>query len=246
MKIGFFDSGQGGLLVAKAVQAHMPQYDYVYYGDTANVPYGDKSESEIFELTKRGMERLFAEECALVVVACNTASVQSIRKLQVDWLPTSHPDRKILGVVIPTVEALACKSVHEVLLLATTRTVASDKYETELLKIGSKITLHKQAAPHLVPLLEAGDFAQAVDRAAGHISSGLEKNENLDAVILGCTHYSLLVGDLRKRFPDIQFFAQTEIIPYKLGAYLAAHPELETKLDRGSLFESYFTGKDHT
>ncbi len=243
MKIGFFDSGQGGLLIAKAVQAQMVEYDYFYYGDTANVPYGDKSQSEIFELTKMGVEYLFSKGCILVVVACNTASVQSIRELQEDWLPTEYPDRKILGVVIPTVEELHKEGVQEALLLATSRTVDSNKYETELAKIGTKIILHKQAAPLLVPLLETGDFIQAVDCAYNHISDCVNQNPNLGAVILGCTHYSLIVGDLRKRFPEIRFFAQSEIIPKKLEEYLGKHKEIKSTLTTGGTFQTNLTGE---
>lgn len=247
MKIGLFDSGRGGLLVAKAVQAHMPQYDYVYYGDTANVPYGDRSESEIYEFTKAGVEYLFKQNCLIVVLACNTASAETLRKLQDEWLPYNYPERKILGVIIPTVEAMLDANRKRILLLATQRTVSAGKYHLELGKLNilhTKIVSHP--APALVPMIEKGTISAALAEATVCIKNYTDRGEEIDGVILGCTHYSLLVGELRIKFPDIQFFTQTEIIPSKLDAYLEAHPELETQLTRDGLFESYFTGKDHT
>jgi glutamate racemase len=132
MKIGFFDSGLGGLMILKAVAKALPEFDYEFYGDTANLPYGDKSEAAIYELTKQGVEHLFKRDCALVIVACNTASAETLRRLQDEYLPESYPDRRILGVIIPTVEEVMQEKYSNAILLATKRTVESKKYEKEL------------------------------------------------------------------------------------------------------------------
>jgi len=242
MKIGFFDSGKGGLLVAKAVQVAMPLYDYLYFGDTANLPYGDKSEADILKLTQEGIRVLFDEGCSIVVVACNTASVKTLRQLQNQWLPSAFPGRKLLGVVVPTVEHLATLPIKKVLLLATKRTVDSGKYEIELHKLETYIELFTQAAPELVPLIESDDIVTAVQTAKGYISRQVDLNNGLDTVILGCTHYSLIVGDLRSLFPDITFLAQTEIIPNKLQEYLERHFEIKNELSTTGTFTIFFTG----
>ena len=127
MTIGLFDSGLGGLTILRAVVKQLPQYDYVYYGDTANLPYGDKSEAEIYDLSVAAMDYLFGEGCALIIVACNTASAETLRKLQDEYLPKHYPERRILGVIIPTVETLIADGVEAALLLATKRTVESQK-----------------------------------------------------------------------------------------------------------------------
>jgi glutamate racemase len=246
MKIGLFDSGRGGLLVATTIRDNLPDYSYLYYGDTAHVPYGDRSESEILNLTKIGIEYLFTHDCLLVIVACNTASVQTLRKLQNEWLPVVYPDRKVLGVIIPTIEAVLETSCTTILLLATTRTVHSKKYQVELLK--KKITDVKiiaQAAPTLVPLLEAGDILAAVESATLLIATNLAQDSTIDAVILGCTHYSIIVFELRQRFPDIKFFAQTEVLPKKVQSYLHKHTALQTQLDTDGTFTTFFTGKNY-
>ena len=129
MNIGFFDSGLGGLLILKAVARALPQYDYIYFGDTANLPYGDKTETEVYELTKAAIEELFNRDCLLVIVACNTASAESIRRIQDTYLKEEYHDRRILGVIVPTVEEVIEKGFKRAILLATTRTVESGKYE---------------------------------------------------------------------------------------------------------------------
>lgn len=244
MKIGIFDSGLGGKLILDAVSHQLPQYDYAYYGDTANVPYGDKTEEEIFELTTKGIEYLFAEGCVLAVVACNTASGASLRKIQSQWLPDTYPANKVLGVVVPTVEVLLQRGVEKSLLLATKRTVTAQRYTHELNKILPKaVAIVGQAAPELVPRIEAGDIDGAVGIASDYISAAIANDPELDSVILGCTHYSLLVGELRKRFPEVSFFAQTEIIPDKLRAYLQSHPEVNEKLTTGGSVTEHVTGQ---
>lgn len=246
MKIGFFDSGLGGLLVANATRTLMPQYDYVYYGDTANVPYGDRSEMDIYQLTKAGVTALFNSNCAIVVVACNTASVASLRRLQDEWIRVDFPDKKLLGVVIPTVEVLGNTHINKALLLATQRTVRSGKYEAELAKLNSNIQLLKQATPQLVSLIESGDYQQAATEATAYIRQQLANCSDISVVILGCTHYSVLAKSLRTEFPDLTFLAQTEIIPSKLQTYIEKHTELKSELTLGGTFDTYFTESGHS
>lgn len=229
MNIGFFDSGLGGLTVLRAVVKDLPQFDYVYFGDTANLPYGDKTEEEIYDLTKAGVTKLFKEDCLLVVVACNTASSESIRKLQDTFLKEEYPDRKILGVIVPTVEEVILTGASSALLLATKRTVDSGKYEKELKSRGEKeINLRTLPMTKLVPLIESGNLEAAVSIATAAIETGVGESET---VILGCTHYTLLKDQLREYFGDkIKIISQDEIIPKKLSEYLINHPEISSKL----------------
>ena len=232
MKIGFFDSGLGGLTILKAVVQELPQYDYQYYGDTAHLPYGDKDEAEIYELTKEGMRYLFEKECVLVIVACNTASAQTVRRLQTEFLPAEYPDRNILGIIVPTIEALEFSLPTEVALLATRRTVDSNKYQIELDHKGNgNVKLTQLPTPELVPLIEAGDLGVAANHARNIIET--EAGES-SVVVLGCSHYTEIKNQLRLHFGDSkQIISQDEVIPKKLQSYLAAHPEIESRLTRG-------------
>ncbi len=228
MNIGFFDSGLGGLLVLKAVAKALPQYDYIYYGDTANLPYGDKSEEQIYELTKKAIGELFARDCLLVIVACNTASAESIRKLQDTYLKEEFPDRKILGVIVPTVEEMIDTGCKRAVLIATKRTVDSGKYGRELEKLDDSIELVEVATPELVPLIELGEDEVAQSAALKVLER--ETREG-DVVILGCTHYILLKDVLQKHFASsVTIISQDEVIPKKLSQYLTKHTEIAEKL----------------
>lgn len=228
MKIGLFDSGLGGLTILRAVAKELPVHDFFYYGDTAHLPYGDKTEGEIYTFSVAAMDYLFAQGCTLVVIACNTASAETLRKLQDEYLLARYPDRRILGVIIPTIEELVDREAKEVLLIATKRTVDSKKYDRELDKRGSQIVLSSMATPELVPLIEAGNVDGAVARATEIIKEVQKANPTLDTVVLGCTHYTELKNDLREHFGDaLTFVSQDEVIPKKLAAYVLVHPELE-------------------
>ena len=231
MKIGLFDSGLGGLTILKAIARELPWYDYEFYGDTANLPYGDRNEKEIYELTKKGVEYLFAKDCVLVIIACNTSSAETLRKLQDGFLQENYSDRKILGVIIPTIEAVVEQSLNKVVLIGTNRTVNSKKYLYELAKYPRVPELVSVATPDLVPLIEAGEFETAFSNALEAIEQTGEK----DGVILGCTHYTVLGPGLIKHFQSksVAIFSQDKIIPTKLKSYLENHPEIEIKLTRG-------------
>jgi glutamate racemase len=233
MKIGFFDSGLGGLTILKAVATHLPQYDYLFYGDTANLPYGDKSEADIYELTKTGVRYLFEHDCALAIIACNTASAETTRRLQDEFLPTEYPDRKILGVIVPTVEALNFSEATNVILIATKRTVESKKYELELKHRGDgDTTLLSVSTPALVPLIEMGELETAAEEATQTINSEARASS---VIVLGCTHYTMIKDHLREEYRGkMQIISQDEIIPSKLKKYLDRHKEAEGRLSRGS------------
>jgi glutamate racemase len=231
MKIGFFDSGLGGLTVLKSVAKELPAYDYSYFGDTKNLPYGDKTEEEIFALTKDGVKSLFEKDCLLVIIACNTASAETLRKLQDTWLPTAYPDRKILGVIVPAVEEVLESALVSVALLATQRTVDSEKYKIELENRSSRdISLVQISTPELVPFIELNELEAATSAAVKRIDAEAGESEG---VILGCTHYTQIKDQLRSHFGDSKiFFSQDEIIPKKLFSYLENHPEIESRLSK--------------
>ncbi len=236
MKIGFFDSGLGGLTILAATRAHLSRYDYVYYGDTAHLPYGDKSEEEIFAYTKTAILHLFEQGAALVIIACNTASAETLRKLQDTILEGEYVDRRILGVIVPTVEALIATSAKRVLLIGTRRTIASCKYERELEKHRvTDIVLHTHATPELVPLIESDNFHDAYTYVEKLLTPWVGE---VEALILGCTHYTTLKEHIRTYFKNaFQVISQDEIIPPKIEEYLTRHTEIESRLSRNGTLE---------
>lgn len=240
MKIGIFDSGLGGKMIAQAIREELPQYDYLYYGDTKNLPYGDKTEDEIYELTKFAVEELFRQDCALVVLACNTASAESLRKLQDTILVGEWEGRRILGVIVPTVEEILEGEHEHVLLIGTRRTIESGKYEKELKKRGSTIRFTGIATPELVPLIEGRNHEGALLYVVNLLR---ERGSGDTSLVLGCTHYTALTAGLRRTFPHLRVLSQDEIIPKKLHDYLTRHPEIRERLTIKSHYEEIITGK---
>ncbi len=229
MKIGFFDSGLGGLIILKAVAKHLPQYDYEFYGDTANLPYGDKSEAVILALTKQGIFHLFDRGCSLVIVACNTASAETLRTLQDSILTDKYQDHRILGVIIPTVEEVIEARSKRVCVLATKRTIDSGKYEREFAKFTERPEVIGVAESRLVPLIESNEDEAAARIIKEHVIRA--RAENCDALILGCTHFSLFKDVAREvGWGVVTIYSQDEIIPQKIENYLARHPEITSKL----------------
>lgn len=241
MKIGVFDSGLGGLYILSALREELPEYDYLYYGDTKHVPYGDRPEDEIYELTKKAVEHLFENDCSIVVIACNTVSAASLVRLQEEFLP-EYPGRKIVGVIIPTIEHVVSSGVKDVLLIGTKRTVDSGKYDRKITEYDPSINLLQIATPSLVPFIESGEIKEALEEAVLILKDKTGESEGL---ILGCTHYVVLKEGLRKEFPSMQIFSQDEIIPKKFKEYLSNHPEIEKDLTRGGGQELFFTGKGY-
>lgn len=238
MKIGIFDSGYGGLSVFKNISEQLPEYDYIYLGDNARTPYGHRSFETIFHFSKQCIDQLFAQDCKLIVIACNTASAKALRNLQQKVLPVEYPDRKILGIIRPSVEALAeSHSDHEVALWATQGTVDSMSYPMELSKLAPNLTLIQQACPLLVPLVEAGEgdgagldyFIEKYWRQTLEQSSG----GKIQALLLACTHYPLLYERIRSIVPQpVKIIEQGHLVATRLADYLTRHPEVETALSR--------------
>ncbi|MDO8566080.1 MAG: glutamate racemase [Candidatus Moranbacteria bacterium] len=240
MNIGFFDSGLGGLFVLRHVIQELPAYHYVFLGDTVNVPYGTKNDDEIYTLVKKSLQMLFDHDCKLVVFACNTASVTALRRIQNEFLPEFFPDRKVLGVIIPTVETVITNKSKTVAIIGTERTIHSDKYNRELSKLDSQINVITLATPTLVPLIEQSLLQKAEEEAVALIRNKILPSHP-DTLILGCTHYGLLKVKLREAFPDLHILAQEEIIPEKLKSYLVRHAEIEEVLARDSQREFFLT-----
>lgn len=239
MKIGFFDSGIGGLTILTSVRELLPEYDYLFYGDTKNLPYGDKSEGEIYALTKRGVEYLFDQGALLVVIACNTASAESLRKLQDTLLVEEYVNKKLLGVIIPTIESIVESKIQNVVLVGTTRTIDSKKYERELAKFPTNISLLSIPTPELVPLIESGNITDAWNSLCKTLSN-VKGEEEGGMVVLGCTHYTLLKEQIRAN-SNWKVISQDEVIPEKLKLYLTKHSELEKLLTKNNSIEVTFT-----
>jgi glutamate racemase len=237
MKIGFFDSGLGGLVVMRAVRNLLPQYDYVFFGDTVNLPFGDKTEEEIFEITRDGVERLFEEDCALVIIASNTASAETLRRLQDDWLEDYYPGRKLLGVIVPMVEEVVECAAKKALLLDTNRTVSSRKYEQVFEDFEERPQLVSIATPNLALLIEAGKIEEAFYEVKGIVDEALAAGA--DSLMLGCTHYALLRPLLQEQYQteSLMIFSPDQIIPKKLLRYLERHEEISSELTRGGALD---------
>ncbi len=243
--IGVFDSGFGGLTVLASLLERLPGYDYLYLGDSARAPYGTRSFETIQSFTREAVEYLFAQGCPLVVLACNTASARALRTLQQQLLPSRYPDRRVLGVVRPSAEALAglppgaipgvtppAAAAGDVVVLGTPGTIASDSYRLELAKLAPGLRLRQIACPLWVPLVEAGELEGPgveyfVRRYVGDLEVGTPR------VLLGCTHYPLLLPAIRAVLPpSTAVLTQGPIVAERLADWLGRHPEMETRLGR--------------
>lgn len=224
MKLGVFDSGLGGLIIAKAIHDHMPDLDMVYLGDTLRLPYGNRSDDAIYRFTKRGIDFLFEQDCSLIIIACNTASAKALRRLQQTYLADAWPGRNVLGVVVPTLEAALDQGFENLGLIGTNATVRSGVYHEELTKFSPDIKITEQATPLLVPLIENGGD-QWLEDVLEHYLAPL-KNSGVECVLLGCTHYATLKDQITALLGQgVKLLSQDEIIPAKLEAYIANHPE---------------------
>ena len=239
-KIGVFDSGLGGLFIADSIRKKMPAYDYVYLGDTLHIPYGQRGDDQIYELSLAAMRYLIAQDCDLIVMACNTASAVALRKLQQIFLAQEFPHKRILGVVVPTLEAAIDHGATNIGMIATARTVHADIYGIELKKINPSVRLVSIATPLLVPLMENQGDAY-IDVVLADYLKPL-KEAKAESVILGCTHYAALKHRVAEHMgAGVHVISQDDIIPNKLLDYLARHPEMEGRLSRGGTFEIYAT-----
>ncbi len=234
-KIGVFDSGLGGLFIARAIRARLPAYDYLYLGDTMHLPYGRRSDDALYDLCEKAMRYLIAQGCDLVIMACNTASAAALRRLQQGFLAREHPDKRILGVIVPTLEVAIERGAHKIGLLATQRTVQSSIYDMELKKINPGVIMTPVAAPLLVPMIEEGGQKYLYDVLEDYLKP--MKDGGVQSVILGCTHYVAIKSMVRSILGDVDVLSQDDIIPEKLADYLNRHPEMELRLSHGGTFE---------
>jgi len=228
MKIGIFDSGLGGLFILKELRRKLRQYNYVYLGDTKNLPYGDKSQKQIFDLTRKAVEYLFKQDCALVIVACNTASSQALRKLQQTWLPKSkYKNHRILGIIRPTIEVIGKeKSIG---LIGTRRTIDSGAYSRELENVGWHGLFIEKATPKLVPMIESNHVDLQI------LKDYLKPFKSSKSLILACTHYGLIKKEIQKILGlKVRVISQEDVLPLKLKNYLSRHLEISQRLSENS------------
>jgi glutamate racemase len=244
--IGIFDSGYGGLTVFKSIAAKLPQYDYLYLGDNARAPYGNRSFETVYEYTLECVQWFFKMNCPLVILACNTASAKALRTIQQNDLPNIAPDKRVLGVIRPTAEVIGeyTKTKH-VGVLGTVGTVSSESYLIEINKFYPDVRVHQQACPLWVPMIESNEHnTPAADLIVKqYIDELTGQSADIDTVLLACTHYPLLVDKIKKHLPaGVHVVAQGDIIANSLVDYLERHTEIEQQLSKGGNTEFYTTG----
>lgn len=229
--IGVFDSGYGGLTILSQIRERMPEYDFLYLGDNARTPYGTRSFEVVYEFTSQAVRTLFDMGCQLVILACNTASAKALRTIQQIDLPKIDPRKRVLGIIRPTVEYLGdITSTRHVGILATSGTIKSQSYPLEIKKLFPDITVSSEACPMWVPLVENNEAqSEGTDYFVGrHIDNLLAKDNMIDTIILGCTHYPILYDKIRRHTPEhIKVITQGEYVGRSLMNYLERHPEMD-------------------
>lgn len=243
--IGIFDSGYGGLTILSKIHEALPEYDYIYLGDNARAPYGTRSFEIVYEFTLQAVNKLFELGCHLVILACNTASAKALRSIQINDLPGLDPNRRVLGVIRPTVECIGdITQTRHVGVLATAGTIKSESYPLEIRKLFPDIEVSGEACPMWVSLVENNEARnEGADYfIQKYINNLLRKDRQIDTVILGCTHYPLLLPKIRMFMPDtIRIVAQGEYVAGSLKDYLYRHPEMDRKCTRGGKCSFYTT-----
>lgn len=237
--IGVFDSGYGGLTILSEIRRLLPEYDYIYLGDNARSPYGTRSFDVIRDFTTEAVRYLFDEGCPLVILACNTASAKALREIQQKYLPISEdPTRRVLGVIRPTAEVVGNTTTSgHIGILATPGTISAHSYQLELQKLFPDITVHEQACPMWVPLVEYGESASpgADYFVQLYLEQLLSRDERIDSIVLACTHYPLLRPKIEQYLPQgITLISQGELVAHSLRDYLARHPEMDSRLSKGA------------
>ena len=245
--IGVFDSGYGGLTILDAIRKKLPQYDYLYLGDNARAPYGPRSFNIVYRFTLEAVKYLFDQGCHLVILACNTASAKALRNIQQNDLPGIDPTKRVLGVIRPTVEKIGeISHTGNIGILGTTGTIQSKSYDIEIEKIHPTFKVFSQSCPLWVPLVENleahGDGADYFVHK--YINELLQQSNDIDSIILGCTHYPILIDKIRKYTPDhINIVEQGTIIADSLSDYLNRHHEMDIKCSKNGSC-SYLTTED--
>ncbi|MBA3901863.1 MAG: glutamate racemase [Bacteroidetes bacterium] len=243
--IGVFDSGYGGLTVYKEIVKQLPQYDYIYLGDNARVPYGTRSYDSVYKYSLECVSHLFEMGCRLVIIACNTASAKALRTIQQEDLPKLNKIQKVLGVIRPTAEIIGeISQTKQIGIFATQGTITSNSYLLEIEKFFPEVKVFQEACPMWVPLVENNecDSPGADYFIKKNIQNLLEKSPEIDTILLACTHYPLLANKIRENLPEhIKLIAQGEIVAKSLADYLNRHPEIEALCSKESKQVFYTT-----
>jgi glutamate racemase len=243
--IGVFDSGLGGLSVLKEIKKILPDYDYLYLGDNARTPYGNRSFESIYEFTKECVNELFDMGCHLIILACNTSSARALKTIQQIDLPKIDPSKRVLGVIRPTTEVIGnYSSSRHIGILGTIGTVASNSYPIEIERFFPDIQVYQQACPMWVPIVE---YNESESEGADYfvkkdIESLLNKSKDIDTIIFACTHYPFLKNKIEKYLPkNIKGISQGDIVARSLADYLQRHPEIETNCSKGKTINFFTT-----
>ena len=242
--VGIFDSGYGGLTVLSGIKSILPDYDYIYLGDNARAPYGNRSFDRVYEFTLEAVKWFFNQGCNIVILACNTASAKALRTIQQINSPQLDPNKRVLGVIRPTAEYVGqlSKTGH-IGIMGTEGTIQSKSYEIEIAKLHPLMTVNGEACPMWVPLVENREYDKpgADYFIKQHVDSLLHKDPQIDTVILGCTHYPLLIDKIKLFLPEnISVISQGKIVAKSLEDYFERHPEIEAKCTKGGTVR-YFT-----
>lgn len=241
--IGIFDSGIGGLTIFEAIKKKLPRYDFIYFGDNARTPYGTRSFEVVYTYTLQAVKKLFDMGCHLVILACNTASAKALRNIQQKDLPEIDPHRRVLGVIRPSIEAIdSITHTKHVGILGTEGTVSSESYPIEIKKLYPEIITVQEACPMWVQLVESNEIDNpGTDYfVRKNIEGLLSKDPEIDTVILGCTHYPLLMKSIRKFIPPhIRIISQGEIVAEKLQDYLYRHREIDERCTKNGIIKFY-------
>lgn len=246
--IGIFDSGYGGLTIYSEIRRLMPQYDYMYIGDNARAPYGTRSFDVVYEFTRQAVNFLFRSGCHLVILACNTASAKALRNIQQLDLPSMDPARRVLGIIRPTVESVGdITKTRHVGVLATEGTIRSMSYPLEIKKLFPDIVVTGKACPMWASLVEADEhLTPGADYFVQRdVEALLAKDPQIDTIILGCTHYPMLLDRVRLFVPEnIKLLTQGEAVALSLQNYLSRHTDLEQRCTKGGETIFYTTESD--
>jgi len=235
--IGIFDSGYGGLTVFKHIRELMPEYEYIYLGDNARNPYGTRSFDVVYHYTLEAVEKLFSLGCELVILACNTASAKALRTIQQKDLPRIAPNKRVLGVILPSVEEVGAIQSQHVGILGTVGTINSHSYSIEIKKLFPDIKVTEEACPMWVPLVENREYDKpgADYFIRQHVEAILRRSPDIDTLVLGCTHYPLLLDKIKSYVPQgITILSQGALVAKKLKLYLNNHPEMEVRCRLGA------------
>lgn len=232
--IGIFDSGYGGLTILKEIRRTLPEYNFLYLGDNARAPYGDRSFDVVHEFTLEAVKYLFKNQCPLVILACNTSSAKALRNIQQKYIAKYEPDKRVLGVIRPSTEEIGkITKTKKVGVLGTRGTIESNSYQIELNKFNPEITIYQHACPMWVPLIENGmhNTEEGIRIIKNDINNLLLKDNEIDTIVLACTHYPIVEKIISNHIgSSINIIAQGALVAKKLKEYLDKHKKLEHKL----------------